>query len=33
VLASLGGGGLIRTHEVPRVVAVLRAMQALSVEA
>ena len=30
VLARLGGAGLVRTHEVPRVVAVLRAMQDLS---
>ena len=29
VLALLGGAGLVRTHEVPRVVAVLRAMQEL----
>ena len=32
VLASLGGAGLIRTHEVPRVVSVLRAMRELPVE-
>jgi dihydropteroate synthase len=30
VLARLGGAGLVRTHEVPRVVAVLRAMHDLS---
>ena len=29
VLATLGGAGLVRTHEVARVVAVLRAMHDL----
>ncbi len=32
VLARLGGAGLIRTHEVPRVTAVLRAMHDLYAE-
>jgi dihydropteroate synthase len=32
VLARLGGAGLVRTHEVSRVVAVLRAMAELPVE-
>ncbi len=31
VLASLGGTGIYRTHEVPRVAAVLSAMRALDV--
>ena len=29
VLARLGGAGVYRTHEVPRVVAVLRALREL----
>jgi len=33
VLAGLGGAGMVRTHEVPRVVAVLRALRELSVQA
>ena len=33
VIARLGGTGVFRTHEVPRVVAVLRAMGALSLDA
>ncbi len=32
VLAGLGGTGVFRTHEVPRVVAVLRALRALDVD-
>ena len=32
VLARLGGAGLIRTHEVPRVVPVLRALAELAVD-
>jgi len=32
VIARLGGTGMFRTHEVPRVVAVLRAMGALSLD-
>lgn len=32
VLARLGGAGMIRTHEVPRVVPVLRALSELSVD-
>ncbi len=31
VLASLGGASVFRTHEVPEIVAVLGAMQVLSV--
>ncbi|MEK9737392.1 MAG: dihydropteroate synthase, partial [Candidatus Nanopelagicales bacterium] len=31
VLATLGGASLFRTHEVPRVAAVVRAMQTLDV--
>jgi dihydropteroate synthase len=31
VLASLGGASVFRTHEVPRVKAVLNALQVLSV--